>query len=157
MFTNILITLDGSGYGERVLAYGPDLARPAEARVTLLRVVPTASAPSATDSRETEAMDYLGARQVDLSRLGLGDVELMVRTGEPAAEILEAARVLKADLIAMSTQGGGARSEEGLGSVAAQVLRAAPCPVLLVRVHRPAPPSTLAEERWQAEGGANVG
>jgi hypothetical protein len=57
----------------------------------------------------------------------------------------------------MSTQGLGADDRYGLGSVALQVLMTAHCPVFMTRINRPEPPRTLAEERWQGEGGANVG
>ena len=32
-----------------------------------------------------------------------------------------------------------------------------PRPGLMVRINKPEPPQSAAEERWQAEGGANVG
>lgn len=148
MFTNILITLDGSEYSERVLAYASDLARPQEATVTLLQVVP---------SGDAEDSSYLAARRTELSQAGVANVEIEVRSGHPTEVILDTARRLGVDLIAMSTQGVGATSETGLGSTAARILEAAPCPVLMVRVHRPAPPQSIAEQRWQAEGGRNVG
>lgn len=56
----------------------------------------------------------------------------------------------------MSTQGLGAATDYGLGSVAARVLASTPCPVLLVWVSRPTPPQDADEERRQAECGANV-
>jgi nucleotide-binding universal stress UspA family protein len=157
MFNNILVPLDGSDYGERVLAYVADLAQIAGARVTLLNVV-ASDGPLAGDEQEiARCRAYLDEHAKTLADLGVGTVEVDVRSGVVAAAIAEAARVLEVDLIAMSTQGLSAESDEGLGSVASQVLVSAPCPVFMVRIRRPEPPRGVAEERWQSEGGANVG
>lgn len=57
----------------------------------------------------------------------------VVRTGVPAAEIGRYASDAGADLIVMGTHGRGALAHALLGSVAEQVVRTAPCPVLTVR------------------------
>lgn len=163
MFTHILIPLDGSAYGERVLAYAADLAEIAAARVTLLTVVPSDGSSSFGDAPATgnEQMErcraYLAEHASALKDAGIEDVRTEVRAGATTSVIPEAARELGVDLIAMSTQGLGADSDEGLGSVASKVLMSAPCPLFMVRIRRPEPPRTVAEERWQSEGGANVG
>jgi quercetin dioxygenase-like cupin family protein len=60
-------------------------------------------------------------------------VEHRVAEGNPAAEILRLARALKCDLIVMSTHGRTGLARMLTGSVAEEVLRQAPCPVLLTR------------------------
>ena len=60
-------------------------------------------------------------------------VERFVREGDPAGEILRAAQFTNADLIVMGTHGRTGLSRLLMGSVAEQVLRKAPCPVLTVR------------------------
>ena len=62
-------------------------------------------------------------------------VELIQPEGDPAAVLLEQARTLNADLIALTTHGRSGLSRLFYGSVAEAVLREAPCPVLLVRTH----------------------
>jgi len=59
--------------------------------------------------------------------------ETSVRSGQPAFEIIEAAKVLPADLIIMSTHGRTGLKHVFLGSVTEHVVRQAPCPVLVVR------------------------
>lgn len=165
MFKHILVTLDGSSYGERALAYVADLAGPLSARVTLLGVVPAEDSPmhgasesGAQDKQSQLARKYLDRHVSELTSGGVQNVAAEVRAGSPARAIVEAARELTADLILMSTQGLGAdEDEQGLGGVASKVLRTAPCPVFMVRIHRPEPPRSLAEERWQDEGGGHVG
>lgn len=58
------------------------------------------------------------------------DVEYLVRMGEPAQEILKAARELGNDLIAMGTHGRTGLRRLLAGSVAEAVMRHAPCPVM---------------------------
>ena len=163
MFKHILVTLDGSAYSERVLSYVADLAALVEARVTLLTVVPDSTFPSEAKAAGGDAPSadvyrtYLDRHATMLRAAGVADVSTALRAGVAARVIVQAARELAADLVAMSTQGVSADSDEGLGGVASKVLMAAPCPVFMVRIVRPEPPRTPAEATWQAEGGANVG
>jgi nucleotide-binding universal stress UspA family protein len=60
-------------------------------------------------------------------------VEPIVKQGDPASRILESARELGADLIAMTTHGRSGVPRWLLGSVAEKVLRAANVPLLVVR------------------------
>jgi nucleotide-binding universal stress UspA family protein len=53
--------------------------------------------------------------------------------GEPASVILEVAREIGADLIVMGTHGRTGLRHLLMGSVAEQVVRGAPCPVLTLR------------------------
>lgn len=55
------------------------------------------------------------------------------RNGEPYREVLAAAAEARADLIVVGTHGRGGLDRALLGSVADRVIRAAVCPVLVVR------------------------
>jgi nucleotide-binding universal stress UspA family protein len=57
----------------------------------------------------------------------------LVRFGSAFAEITEAARTLKADLIILATHGHTGLKHVVLGSTAERVVRHASCPVLVVR------------------------
>lgn len=163
MFTQILVPLDGSAYGERALLYAQDLAAIAGARVSLVAVVVSVDSPIVPVPEQPEEhrgrawLAYLEEKAQALRDAGVSEVAPYVRFGEPARQITELAREQDADLIVMSTEGLGADGRYALGSVALKVLMTAPCPVFMVRINRPQPPRTPAEERWQAEGGANVG
>ena len=56
-----------------------------------------------------------------------------VRTGVPSHEIVEAAREADVDLIVIATHGYTGWKHFCIGSTAERVVRAAPCPVLVVR------------------------
>jgi len=59
--------------------------------------------------------------------------ELVTRRGSPFVEIVRYAKDRDIDLIVMGTHGRGPIAHMLLGSVAEQVVRKAPCPVLTVR------------------------
>jgi len=70
-----------------------------------------------------------------LSPLSLGKIPWDKHTeeGRPANKILEYAEAIKADVIVMGTHGRSGLAHMLLGSVAEEVTRAAPCPVLTIR------------------------
>jgi nucleotide-binding universal stress UspA family protein len=117
-----------------------------KAKLTLLRVIESASADwsergaigkaSADDTIrslfEDQAEAYLErvASQVELSGVA---VTTSVRQGQPARQIVAAAKELGVDAIAMSTHSRRGVSRLMFGSVAEQVLHETSLPVLLVR------------------------
>jgi nucleotide-binding universal stress UspA family protein len=68
----------------------------------------------------------------DAARKG-GKAEPRVLLGEPYAAIADAAKAEGADLVVMGTHGRKGVSRFFLGSVAARVISAAPCPVMTIR------------------------
>ncbi len=66
-------------------------------------------------------------------------VECLLREGDPPTEILRLAREESCDLIVMGTHGRSGFRRLLMGSVAEEVLRKAPCPVVTVK-HPPAEP-----------------
>ena len=66
--------------------------------------------------------------------------------GDPATAIVEAAEETGADLVVMGTSGRTGLTRLLMGSVAEEVLRHAPCPVLTVRGPVPVRTEEPAEE-----------
>ena len=146
MYRHILVTLDGSRGAEAVLPHAAALARSMRATLTIMRVVDPvvsewgergtvgrANGASGMQSVFTDqAEHYLQGAASKLRTDGI-IVNAVVRQGQPAKQIVDVARDIDADAIAMAT-----RSRRGLnrlmfGSVAEEVLHRSQLPVLLVR------------------------
>ncbi len=74
----------------------------------------------------------LAKTAVHAKKSGVRASALMV-TGDPASQIVRAARARRFDLIVVGTHGRRGVSKFFLGSVAERVIATAPCPVLTVR------------------------
>lgn len=143
MYSRVLVPLDGSELAEGVLPYVAALVQGRGSRVYLLSVAQTArgalwpfvDVPHGQEERrrvEQELDGYLQATAERLEQVA-ADVQVGVRFGRPADEILAFADDVDADIIAASTHGRSGISEWVFGSVTDRVLRGATCPVLLVR------------------------
>jgi nucleotide-binding universal stress UspA family protein len=151
MYERILVALDGSDVAEQVLPHVEVLAEKFGSAVTLVQattspeMLAAASAQGAApagpvvdptpivESERQEASEYLDAIAQRLRGRDLA-VDAKQSEGPPGEVIVELAGRLGTDLIAMTTHGRGGLQRLVLGSVADQVLRHAPCPILLVRV-----------------------
>jgi nucleotide-binding universal stress UspA family protein len=147
MYARILVALDGSELAEQILPYVESLAERFSATVTLLRAtMPVERAVTAEvgiaagfvdltpiiEEERREAARYLEHVAECLRRGGI-TVQCVQPEGSPAEVILEHARRTNGELIALTTHGRGGLGRLVFGSVADEVLRKAPCPVLLVR------------------------
>jgi nucleotide-binding universal stress UspA family protein len=137
MYKRILIPLDGSALAEVVLPHVEGLAKSSAAELVLLRVafahmLPGADPIEAQVARVQEAENYVADLAKRLQEKGVS-AEAKVRYGDPAEEILDHAARDHIDLIAMATHGRTGLKRVVLGSVAENVLRSAPVPMLLVR------------------------
>jgi nucleotide-binding universal stress UspA family protein len=138
----VLVALDGSPSSEAVLRFLLDIAGPLDMTVALLRVMepvqPAVIEASRNvivediEGRRRDAEEYLAPIAAALRAQGI-DVSWQVRRGQPAEEILAAAREGNIDLIAMATHGRTGLGRLLFGSVAEMVLRHAPVPVFMIR------------------------
>lgn len=106
-------------------------------------------ATQAGESRRAQLEAELLPDARQLERIGF-QVRLLVRFGDPATEIIDAAEREGADLILMATHGRTGLQRLVLGSVAAEVLRRGRVPVLMVR------PVARAVERHESPDLAGV-
>ena len=154
MYKHILVPLDGSPLAEQVLPHVDTLAIKFGSSVTLVRTIPSREEIIALETpmnlrpgpevfmdptpiiqaEQEEAESYLVALAKRLNSQGIL-VQYQHPEGPPAEVIVELAQQLQIDLIAMTTHGRSGLERVILGSVAEAVVRNAPCPVLLVRVH----------------------
>ena len=87
-----------------------------------------------TDSLLKTAKEFVDLTAVKLEILGLS-IETCVREGDPRTEIVEEAKEWGADLIVVGSHGRTGIAHWLLGSVAAHVVRHAPCSVEVARSH----------------------
>jgi nucleotide-binding universal stress UspA family protein len=147
MFAKILVPLDGSPLAEMALKPALTFARWSDSRVYLIRIPAYRQAiiPDATGeallwdeglekSAREEAQAYLQGLQA-----AHPEVKICLRlvAGDEAGAIVDVAEEEGIDLIIMSTHGYSGLTRWVLGSVTEKVLRAAPCPVLVVRSEEP--------------------
>jgi nucleotide-binding universal stress UspA family protein len=129
----ILVPLDLSPLGEAKLPVVEQYARALNADVLLLHVLPSGALdPSAVSPTEAAARTYLDTIVARLRNAGIR-AEALLRTGVPAATIINEAAACDACLIVLGANIRSPLPSVVLGSVADQVARSAPCPVLLVR------------------------
>jgi nucleotide-binding universal stress UspA family protein len=136
----ILVAADFSGCSDDAFRVARALARDHGARLIVLHVA--TPPPFVTPGELQYALERPDGYRAELEgRLRLvyaadspAGVEYRVQDGDPAVEILGAAREAGCDLIVMGTHGRTRLDRLLMGSVAEQVVRKAPCPVLTVKI-----------------------
>lgn len=141
--TNILVPLDFSEHSAAALKYAVDLARHYEATLQLLHVfapvfysVPEGyllPGPAEITQVRSALEQELERAKHDACAGGALIVKTLLLEGHPPSEILRVAREGGFDLIVMGTHGRTGVKHVLIGSVAENVVRHAPCPVLTVR------------------------
>jgi universal stress protein A len=139
----ILAPVDFSPLSKKALQYASRLAEEFNAEVKLLHViepeVPPAfdgfmiAPPVISNGSGADSINRLNHLAGSVRTAGVNRVESTVRTGLAAYEIIEAAKELDVDLIVIATHGYTGWKHFAIGSTAERVVRAAPCPVLVVR------------------------
>lgn len=140
----ILVPTDFSDCATKAVRYAVELADKLGAELVLLHVVPDtvlalpdAVMPTPAPATELQVLTDAGkaglANLVTALKLEGRNLRTETRIGSPEQEITAAAGDLGADLVCIGTHGRGGLSRVFLGSVAEQIVRHAPCPVLTVR------------------------
>ncbi|GAB3020440.1 universal stress protein [Natronobiforma cellulositropha] len=141
MSPDIIIPTDGSECAEKAFDVGFGLAEKLGATVHAVAVgnvkLAEISSIGGGGPRTKEDVTEIAAEWADdlveaAEARGL-EATAVVRTGDPAAEIAAYAADLDAEMIVMGTAGRSGFKRRILGSVADEVLRTAPVPVLTVR------------------------
>ena len=152
----ILVPVDFSDCSKRAVQYALPLARQFGASLVLIYVMPanyfvgSEFGPVDFPLPEGEWRDQSQRELEALARREIDEgmsFEARVVQGQPAHEIASCARDAKVDLIVISTHGRTGLRHVLVGSVAENVVRYAPCPVLVVRGQEspePPPASALA-------------
>lgn len=118
----VAAAVDGSAASERVLDQAGAYAKAAGTPLHLVHVHPPGPSKKAR-----EALDILCAR---LEKKGIAALPFL-RKGIPAAQLVSYAKGMGVSLLCMTTHGRDGLKRFVLGSVAEEVARRAPCPVLI--------------------------
>jgi len=127
----ILLAVDGSRASDRAMQFLLRQWRPAKKRgieVTVLYVL-----PSFAYSEVAVAGIELAHRYANRLEAAGYRVKEAYQPGDPAEEIVKAAKTLKADLVVAGAKGLSAVGRFLLGSVSTKLVRHSPCSILIVR------------------------
>jgi nucleotide-binding universal stress UspA family protein len=144
----ILVPLDFSAHSEAALHYAVALAARLGASLDVLHVVDDPFGSGAWAS-ESAALPHRYIEELYQNLVEEGERQLAkyrsvpeksrvaatftVRSGQPAASIVDYADAIEADLIVMGTHGRTGLKHTFMGSVAERVVRHARCPVVTLR------------------------
>jgi nucleotide-binding universal stress UspA family protein len=141
MFRTILHPTDFSDSSQAAFAVACSLAQSHRCRLVIAHVLQTPTTaylggeliPAPEEQLKEAWLKLHEVRPDDL----LPEVEHRLVLGEAAREIVRLAEELQCDLVVLGTHGRSRLKRLVLGSVAEQVLRTAPCPVLTVKFPHP--------------------
>lgn len=137
----VLCPTDFSDVSARAETYAAALARHYDASLHLLHVDPPMPVMAPYGEIPVDARMFEEQREVAIADLAAAgerarqqgiSVEVTMRGGQPAREILAVAASTGADLLVIGTHGRGGVEHLLLGSVAEKIMRKAACPVLVV-------------------------
>ena len=139
----VLVGHDGSAPSAEAVRWAADVAARTGRPLHVLRAWGMMNAPkppTSTVGYVPPLTDYeaavLADLERDIERLELpGEVHLHVVHGRAAAELLHCAK--NAEVLVVGKRGEGGFRGLGFGSTADQVVRHAPCPVVVVPTHQP--------------------
>ena len=139
----VLLAMDGSASSDTARDLVASLTWPEGTRIRVVAVVEPMSAVligampySATEFDDREIAASLETRLSDAAALLAHPgrmIETRVLRGRPGSAIVEEATDLRADLVVVGSRGLGPLRSVLLGSVSAEVVDHAPCPVLVAR------------------------
>lgn len=136
MYSEIMVTLDGSKFAEAALPLAMTLSRRTGAAlhlVTVVEPVPAFAYEEWASAAEEWTREYLAKLTDEVSERTGGEVTSSVLSDHVVDALQKEASSRKVDLVVMASHGRGAMSRLWLGSVADRFVRQADRPVLLIR------------------------
>src|SRR5262249_9512298 len=138
-YRNVLVAFDGSPDAELALQHAVALSQAFRARLSLVAVIPPAPAFAWQAPGGVRAAHDAMLKEMDEGLRAAADAipdDLSLTTrlldGDPAREILKAAREGEHDLIVMGSRGRGRVTAALLGSVSNHVMHDADVPVMII-------------------------
>jgi len=143
-FKSILLTTDFSAYADAAIPYAGELARDFHGRIRLLHVFDDTPLAAGFTGDIYVPFDWIDAArkerrarlQILAEKISLDEkveVQPCMREGSAKQGILDEAKECQADCIVIATHGRTGIPHFLFGSVAEQVVRLSPCPVMTIR------------------------
>ncbi len=138
----ILVPVDFSPLSKKALQYAARFAKQFNAEITLFHVLEAGIppvfdgymiAPPPSNGYQPNEKKELKSLANSARAAGVNQVTATTRRGMASQEIVDAAKELDVDLIVIATHGYTGWKHFCIGSTAERVVRAAPCPVFVVR------------------------
>jgi len=152
-FKVIVVPTDFSDHSLRAIPYAVSLAEKFNARLKVVFVsepaLQVADVAWVGIDERSMSQEHLEEARRNLERIALEQVptdvqvDAEVLSGDAVEAVIAYARDVNADLVVMATHGRSGLSHMLMGSVAEQIVRKAPCPVLTLK--QPMPVSTSGE------------
>ncbi|HTU83467.1 MAG TPA: universal stress protein [Candidatus Acidoferrales bacterium] len=142
MFERLIVAVDGSESSARALNLAVSLAKSHGATLVVCSAVDPAAATWKTAAganaeraldRERQSIEAIAEEALAIAARKGVIARSEMPAGRAAGAIVECARRNRADAVVMGTHGWSGLRHALMGSVAESVLRAAPCPVIVVR------------------------
>jgi nucleotide-binding universal stress UspA family protein len=138
MLSRILFATDGSSFSEQAGNYSLYLAGISGASITAFHVIhltpPQSVSPSTVDREKKRRAELCFRSIMERAEKEKLNVETKIAVSRSAREaILEEAEDGEYDLVVMGSRGASGITKILLGSVSEEVVKKAPCPVLIVR------------------------
>jgi nucleotide-binding universal stress UspA family protein len=140
-WSRIVCAVDFSDASRAALEHAAELARRFHAELVLVHVwkgspgeeSAAAAPPTLTDQEEAELEGKLESWEREAEQIAGREVRTLLTSGSPAPEIARIASEEKAELVVTGTRGRTGFERAVLGSVAEDIVRHAPCAVLIVK------------------------
>jgi universal stress protein A len=136
----ILVPVDFSDTSSNAVKYARRVGELTKADLIFINVIEPdgpmaleALPPVCSEELKANAEENLRALVRTARESGMKGAKSIIRSGMPTHEIVEAAKESDVDLIVIATHGYTGWKHFCIGSTAERVVRAAPCPVLVVR------------------------
>ena len=140
MTEKILVPIDLSHAGAKVIDTAREMAERRGADMVLITVLPTIPAIvdsfMASDYQEKAVAETKAALEARLEEKGLAKdgYELIIKHGSPYDEVIKCAKEIDASLIVVASHAPQTAGDYLLGSTASKIVRHAGCSVFVVRI-----------------------
>lgn len=135
----ILIAHDGSKSSEKALKKAFQIAEAFGSSVTVLSVIPELYLTELMEMDRARILDTMAKEtgkmmeKIKTKTKGVKSLKTVIKQGDPADEILNAAEKIKADVIITGSHGRHGTQRFLLGSVSSKIVDHAGCDVLVVK------------------------